>query len=383
MIEDTMQQTEKVEGLLPLQSVRMGAILMPPSRGRGKHLSPIPLVARNPSEIKVRSDQLTSRILLSLLDGKKYTKNPADRLAEYTQTLPHGRGSVRIVFSPHNEESWEHVLASLNILGDELVDTFLVLLAVALDTHGTEHITLPFALTPDDILVICQKKKSKGSYSNRQRQNVIEQVQTLARASVYATLTLPWGKPWHVESPLLEIIMTARPDESRSGQKDEWRHQWHLKIGNWAAMVPELQSQTAMMARQILQYHAKAQKHEKRLGRYLTLLYRINAHKNKGRVKVSMSVLLEQSGITLDRHHPGRTRERIESSLKQLHTDGVIGSFAPLVEDSAQGREAKERIEQHAYHWWDDYQRQLWLFESPPYLKELYRSRPRKAGVPD
>jgi hypothetical protein len=41
---------------------------------------------------------------------------------------------------------------------------------------------IPFAITPDDILATCQKKKSKGSYSVRQRQDVIEQLLTLARA---------------------------------------------------------------------------------------------------------------------------------------------------------------------------------------------------------
>jgi hypothetical protein len=242
---------------------------------------------------------------------------------------------------------------------------------------------VPFAITADDILAICQKRKSKGSYSGHQKQNVLEQVQTLARASVHATLTVSMGKTWHIESPLLEIMMSGQPYEDKTDREDECLHHWYLKIGDWAAMVPELQSQTAMMARQVLQYHAKEQKHEKRLGRYLTLLYRINAYKNEGRVKVSMGTLLEQSGITLDRDHPGRTREAIESALKQLHTDGVIGSFAPLVENSDQGREAQERIEQHAYHWWDDYRRQLWLFEAPPHLKALYRSRPRKVDVPD
>lgn len=329
--------------------------------------------------IKIRSDQLTYRILLGLLDGKNYTKYPARCLAEYRQTLPKGRGHVGLALSPRSEESWDHVLASLHLLGDELVDTFLVLLAMALESYGTEYITAPFAVTPDDILTICQKKKSKGSYAARQRLNVIEQVQTLARTSVCATLTLQQGKPRLVESPLVEVLMNEQPEsnEIRRG------HPWHLKIGDWAAMVPELQYQTAAMARQVLQYHAKEQKHEKRLGRYLTMLYRINSYKNEGRVKVSMGVLLEQVGITLDRDHPGRTREAIETALKQLHTDGVIGPFAPLVENSARGRETQERIEQHAYHWWDDYQRQLWLFESPPYLRAVYKHIAREAGLPD
>jgi len=137
------------------------------------------------------------------------------------------------------------------------------------------------------------------------------------------------------------------------------------------------------MARQVLQYHAKEQKYEKRLGRYLTVLYRINAHRHEGRVKVSMGVLLEQAGITLDRDNPGRTRDAIESALNHLHTDGVIGRFAPLLERSSGGREAQERIEQHAYHWWDDYRRQLWLFDPPKQLKALYQSIPEETGGPD
>jgi len=86
-----------------------------------------------------------------------------------------------------------------------------------------------------------------------------------------------------------------------------------------------------------------------------------------------MGVLLEQAGITLDRDNPGRTRDAIEDALNQLYIDGVIGRFAPLMERSSRGQEIQERIEQHAYHWWDDYRQQLWLFEPPEYLKALYQ----------
>jgi hypothetical protein len=96
-----------------------------------------------------------------------------------------------------------------------------------------------------------------------------------------------------------------------------------------------------------------------------------------------MGVLLEHAGIKVDRDHPGRTREMIESALTQLHIDSVIGPFAPLVERSSRGREVQEGIEQHAYHWWDDYQRQLWLFEPPEQLRAVYQSIPREAWNPD
>ncbi len=299
----TKQHPEGIDRPLPLRAAVTRAGPKPLPGGRHHHVSPVALVTRNPSQIKIRSDQLTYRILLGF---------------------------------------------SLDLLGDELVDTFLALLAVALDTNGTERITTPFTITADDILAICQKKKSKGSYTGRQRLNVIEQVRTLSQVSVHATLVLRDGKPWHVESPLLEILMNEQTEWDETCPGYEHWHPWCLKIGDWAAMVPQLRYQTAVMARQVLQYHAKEQKYEKRLGRYLTVLYRINAHRHEGRVKVSMGVLLEQAGIALDRDNP-----------------------------------AQERIEQHAYHWWDDYQRQLWLFDPPKQLKVLYQSIPEETGGPD
>jgi predicted Fe-S protein YdhL (DUF1289 family) len=362
LTEDTLQYPEGIDRILPQEAVRMGAGPGPRTGGRHQHVLPVALVARNPSQIKIRSDQLTYRILLGLLDGKYYTRQSARLRAEYRQMLPKGRGSVSLALSPRSEESWEQVLVSLDLLGDELVDTFLVLLAVALDTHGPKRITAPFAITADDILALCQKKKSKGSYPARQRLHVIEQVRTLLRVSVHATLTLEDGKQWQVEHPLLEVLKNKQPEENITCLGHT---HWHLKIGNWANMIPEQQSQITLMTRQLLHYHARQQKYEKRLGRYLTMLYRINTHRNGGQVKVSMGVLLEHAGISLDRDNPGRTREAIESAFNQLYSDGVIGPFAPLVEPSPQGREVQERIEQHAYHWWDDYRRQLWLFEPP------------------
>jgi len=368
--------------LLSFQGAEMGAEAARLTHGRHKHFTPTALVTKNPSVIKVRSDQLTLRILSGLLDGKKYTRCLEHRVATYTMSLPKSRGIVSLSFSPRDEESWDHVLASLDALGDELVDTFLVLLAIALDTNGAEYITLPFAITLDDILAIRQKKKSKGSYSARQRQDVLEDLYALARASVSATITLPQGKQRDIESPLLEMLTDCPLAETETRVGFARWPVYHLKIGNWATMIPEHQHQIAVLARQVLRYHAKKQRHEKRLGRYLTMLYRINAHKHEDRVKVSMGVLLEHAGIAPDLNHPGRTLEAIESALEQLRTDGVIGPFVPQVEDSSRGREIQKRIREHAYHWWDDYRQQLWRFDLPDYLREAYQSGPlRKTGV--
>ncbi len=65
-----------------------------------------------------------------------------------------------------------------------------------------------------------------------------------------------------VESPILEILMSGRPEDRKTCIEHE---PWHLKIGDWATMIPELQYQTAVMSRRVLHYHAREQKHEKRL----------------------------------------------------------------------------------------------------------------------
>src|SRR5690242_20598291 len=113
----------------------------------------------------------------------------------------------------------------------------------------------------------------------------MKQIQALTRASVEATLTLHHGKERYVKSSLLEMLMSSQVHDSIVGHKHDHSQHLHLKVGDWAAAIPELQLQTVMLSRQVLQYHAKEQKHEKRLGRYLTFLYRINAHKNEGHVK--------------------------------------------------------------------------------------------------
>ena len=377
------QNTETVTSFMLPQATETETTFMPLRRGRGDHFSPVALVKRNPSELKVRSDQLTCRILMGLLDEQRFIITPESQRAEYSQTLSKSGGYVNIVLSPRWEESRDCVRASLDMLGDELVDTFLALLAVALDINGTQHVTLPFTITPDDILSIRQKKKSKGSYSAYQRQKVIEQVQTLAHASVSAAIPLHNAQRREIESSLLELLSTHQPCNRKTYADSGLCQSWRLKIGDWAALVPESQYQTAVMPGQVFGYHSKKQKHEKRLGRYITLLYRINAYKHAGKVKVSMGVLLEQAGITPDLDHPGRTQESIECALEQLRIDGVIGPFTALLEDSSQGRASQERIKQHAYHWWDDYQRQLWLFDPPEYLYATYQRKPREPAIPD
>src|SRR5438876_3151689 len=94
---DTVQHPEGINNPLPLQAAETEGVSTSPQCGRHHHVSPVALVTRNPSEIRIRSDQLTYRILLGLLDEKHYAQHPARRLAEYRQSLPRERGYVSLI----------------------------------------------------------------------------------------------------------------------------------------------------------------------------------------------------------------------------------------------------------------------------------------------
>ncbi len=347
-----------------------------------KHVSPAPLVTRDPSAIKTRSDQLTHALTLGLLNADQYTTYSDRRIAVYTRSFAKGKGQISLMLAPKSGEAWNHVLTLLRTVGDQLVDTFLALLAIAIDTHGTEHITRPLTLHPDDLLAICQKKKSHGSYTAEQRARVMEHLHTLSRIQVFATFTLRSGKQIRAESTILDVLDRSEAIDEQRTQADYW-HSQHVQLGSWPTMLRQWCRQIAEMARHVLGYHAKKQKYEKRLGRYLSLLFRINVRKHGGRAKISMGVLLEQAGIIPDLKNPGRTRDVIERALRQLYTDGVIGPFAPAVDNSPRGREVQERIEQRAYHWWDDYSKQRWIFDAPDSIREAYENTLRETDIPE
>lgn len=343
---------------------------------RGKHVPSVSLVTKDPVEVLIRSDLFTQQIMRGLLDGKKYTQYPDRLIAEYRQSFAKDKGQIIITISPGSGESWDHVLRSLSAMGDGIRDTFAALLIIAIDAHGAEHITQPFYINPDDILATCQREKAKGSYRPLQRAEVIEHLRTLSQAKVQAAMTAPYkrrGKTveYRAESALIDVLSGKIGAYELITGEELWVKR-SIKIGDWAAMVPELNKQTAIMLREVLKLHAKHQKHAKRLGQYLTFMFRANAHRGCY-FQCSMEVLLEQAGITPDLKHPGDTRNLIEQALATLQTKSIIGKYGLVVDSVRDTQIVQERIEQRAYHWWDDYKQQQWYFNPPDTIKVAYQ----------
>jgi hypothetical protein len=339
----------------------------------------------------VIADYMTQALLRALLDANTYVQHEEQMLAVHRPIPP--QGDIVITIQPGNGEAWSHVLASLNTLGDDLADIFCAVLALAIDHNGIASLNEPFLVDPDDLLKICQKKMSNRSYTSLQRAQVVEKLRTLARVrfttprpeDVDDTKPMRLGKPRRnrkkkvvdlpetfigVDIPVLLLGSVIGEYKTVTGEA-LWEKR-EVIIGSWTKRATSLVPQTANMLRQVLKYHSLNDRIAKRIGRYLTLQFRVNANvtRNGGAVECSMQELLEQSGVSLKQseHNPSRLRDNIKRALDRLRTDRVIGNYTIIVDSDP---EVRERIDQYAYGWWSLYAVQMLRIEPPqPFLTQ-------------
>jgi len=107
---------------------------------------------------------------------------------------------------------------------------------------------------------------------------------------------------------------------------------WSFRMGGW--LVPFLQGsrQTAQFLQKILEYDPYREVWEKRLGRYLTIQFRIGA-KETGALRRGIGTLLAECWLPVDAANPQRTKDRLSKALDRLTADGVIGGWTDELEN--------------------------------------------------
>ncbi|MDB5082188.1 MAG: transcriptional regulator, family [Chloroflexi bacterium] len=85
--------------------------------------------------------------------------------------------------------------------------------------------------------------------------------------------------------------------------------------------------QTALLSARAVQYDPYRQRVEKRLARYLSWQWRIQAKQGEYSRPYRVSTLLEAVGEELNERRPSATRDRLEKALDTLQQDGVISSW--------------------------------------------------------
>jgi hypothetical protein len=287
-------------------------------------------------------------------------------------------------------------LAALRLLGDDVVDVFCAVLALAIDQSDGGRVTQPFYVDPDDILRLCQRKMSNRAYTPDQRAAVISHLNTLARPVISGVLPNPRrsGRELRFEHAILDLLGDIVGEyDTLSGERLWQRRQ--IKIGDWARLAPPLSGETAVMLRSVLAYHARRERTEKRLGRFLTLQFRLPgkherhllrdafsdegaspaladhhapqgiASRGRAALTMRMDELLAQAGIQVDSKNPGRFAAMVEDALARLRRDGVIGDYSRIIDSTPYGQRLDRLVTERAQGWWAAYARQEWRIERP------------------
>ena len=373
----------------------------PAKRTRNTRQQQAALVVRDPDAIEFTADYITHAILRGLLSDELYTQDEENLTATHERVVPH-QGTVNITIRPESYETWEHVLESLSLLGDEVVDTFCAVIALAYDA-SPQDISQPFFLNVDDILRVRRRKLSNGSFTPSQRIQVISHLIALSRVHVTATGLRRRGArktAGFINSVVLELLKTVIGEYETLTGEILWERR-EVKIGTWAKFAP-FGPQTALLFRTILEYHAQRQKYAKRFGRELTIQFYIQAQKKRSQrekigdmasLELTIEELLTLSEITLtpdnqNPDNPSRIKKMIEEAFKLLQKDKVIGSYdkiavmRPGKEKTEQQRlqelDIQKRINECAQGWWPLYTRQLWRFDPPAVAHRLLLAEPKR-----
>lgn len=363
-----------------------------------RSLQPLAINARNPEYLTVLSHQYHLEAMHAMRAGNQYdpiklTETRAGKDVEimayrYSKDLG-GNGNITVDIKLDQGDTFDNLTAAILGLGDGVVDTWIAIVAMGVEKNGCdpERIRVPFLVNPDDILELCQKEKSNRSYSPFQRVDIIRHIKILSQITVRATHTIPSTSKrkkdvtFKAEGALLDMLQTKIGAYTTITGDEMWERR-EICLGPFITQIVEISPLTAIMYRKLLGYSAKNHTFQKRIGQYLTMMYRINAkyglHDEVGIFPgdIRMQALLDGAHITPERQ-VGRFRESIEEALAQLKADGVIGNYWQVVDSVS--AEDQQKIEQHAKGWFDIYLQTKWNFTAPPKVQEQYQALGTKA----
>jgi len=126
--------------------------------------------------------------------------------------------------------------------------------------------------------------------------------------------------------------------------------------------------QTAILSAKAIQYDRYRQKWEKRLARYFSWQWRIQAAKGDYTRPYRVNTLLKAVGENVDERHPNTTRDRLEKALDRLQTDKVLASWQ-------YDRWEEKVTEQRG--WVEHWLQATVLLEPPESIRQTYNSLER------
>lgn len=125
--------------------------------------------------------------------------------------------------------------------------------------------------------------------------------------------------------------------------------------------------QTALLSARAVQYDPYRHKWEKRLARYLSWQWRIQAGHGDYSRPYRVATLIEAAGEELNTRYPAKTRDRMEEALDRLQEDGVIAAWHY---DAGRWNEKLAELR----GWGQSWLQATILLEPPEAIREAYKS---------
>lgn len=363
----------------------------PPLPKRRPRQRAVPQPKLQTSILNHKNDHITREIERGLMQTKEYKVNEKTNQLLYIHEFDapkRGAGEIKLLISGLAEQAHEKMSRALDSLGDACRDTFVALTAIGIQKHGTDKMCEIFPVTVDEILDTCGKQRSNGSFNPEARAEVIKHIKTLSQTKIQfsmpTTKQVKRGRKWVWENSEIKVIgpiivySGTIGEYSRVTGKELWEVQY-LALGQWAKFVDNKVT-TKIVPQQVLAYSAKRESYQKRLGHYLSELFRNNARESKGVLPhgITMRALFEGAQIEPERERK-RFKTEVDKALEQLKQDGVIGNYWYMTKKNSP--KDYEIVNGHRGRWFDTYLGLFINFSPPDATLEHYKNIAKKEDL--
>ncbi|NHC42479.1 helix-turn-helix transcriptional regulator [Bacillus sp. MM2020_1] len=226
----------------------------------------------------------------------------------------------------------------------------------------------------DDLLAIRGLKPKlggegrRGGYEEKQRRQTLKALSIIQKFWIDLNKTVIYEKGRPVETSLQgrAFIFVDQHGREYPITEESGERKIRYKVDQvFAKYLFGSGRQVALLPLKVLHYDPYRKTWEKRLTRYLSWRWRIQARKGEFLQPNKLSTLLDAIGVNINERTPSRTRERLEKGLDTLQQDGVIGSwYYEKWNEAIADQKGWGRI------WMNS----TIIIDPPEYIKEQYRS---------
>ncbi|WP_286228576.1 helix-turn-helix domain-containing protein [Neobacillus mesonae] len=266
------------------------------------------------------------------------------------------------------KETWEEVKA----LSDLEADIFDALCSIFL--FKAKHADDVVEIKLDDLLAIRGLKAKlsgdgrRGGYEEKQRSQIVQALKIIQKLWIDLDKTVVYekGKPLETKLQGRAFLFVDQNGKDLLLTKDEAPQKISYKVDQvFARYLFKTGRQVALLPLKVLQYDPYRRTWEKRLIRYFSWRWRIQARKGDFLQPNKVSTLLEAAGVQINKRIPSRTRERLETALDTLQQDGLIAAWQyEKWDESIADQKGWGRIWVNA----------LIIIQPPALIKEQYQS---------